>query len=51
MLERLEQALDGRPVDVVVSDMAPNLSGIESADAARIAHLVGVGCGFRFTAF
>ena len=26
----------GRPVDVVVSDMAPNLSGIDSADAARI---------------
>ena len=39
MLAQLEALLAGRPVDVVVSDMAPNLSGIES-DAARIAHLV-----------
>ena len=36
----LDQALGGRAVDVVVSDMAPNLSGIESADAARMEHLV-----------
>ena len=46
VLERLEQALDGRVVDVVVSDMAPNLSGIESADAARIAHLVELAVDF-----
>ena len=42
----LAQALAGRSVDVVVSDMAPNLSGIESADAARIAHLVELGLEF-----
>jgi len=30
----------------VVSDMAPNLSGIESADAARIAHLVELAVEF-----
>jgi len=30
----------------VVSDMAPNLSGIESADAARIAHLVELAVDF-----
>jgi len=36
----------GRAVDVVVSDMAPNLSGIESADAARIAHLVELAVDF-----
>ncbi len=35
VLERLEQALAGRVVDVVVSDMAPNLSGIESAPTRR----------------
>lgn len=46
VLERLEQALAGRVVDVVVSDMAPNLSGIESADAARIAHLVELAVDF-----
>jgi len=36
----------GRQVDVVVSDMAPNLSGIESSDAARIAHLVELAVDF-----
>ena len=38
--------LDFEPVDVVVSDMAPNLSGIESADSARIAHLVELAVDF-----
>ena len=33
-------------VDVVVSDMAPNLSGIESADSARISHLVELAVEF-----
>jgi 23S rRNA (uridine2552-2'-O)-methyltransferase len=42
----LEQALAGRRADVVVSDMAPNLSGIESADSARIAHLVELAVEF-----
>jgi 23S rRNA (uridine2552-2'-O)-methyltransferase len=40
VLAQLQAALGGRRVDVVVSDMAPNLSGIESADSARVAHLV-----------
>ena len=39
-LQQLEQALEGRQADIVVSDMAPNLSGIATADAARIAHLL-----------
>ncbi len=42
----LEQALAGRKADTVVSDMAPNLSGIASADAARIAHLVELAVEF-----
>jgi 23S rRNA (uridine2552-2'-O)-methyltransferase len=46
MLVQLEQALHGRLADVVVSDMAPNLSGIESADAARITHLVELAVDF-----
>jgi 23S rRNA (uridine2552-2'-O)-methyltransferase len=46
VLQRLHDALGGRPVDVVISDMAPNLSGIESADAARIAHLVELAVEF-----
>ncbi len=46
VLDLLAQRLEGRLVDVVVSDMAPNLSGIESADAARIAHLVELAIEF-----
>lgn len=45
-LARLREALGGRAVDVVVSDMAPNLSGIASADAARIAHLIELAVDF-----
>ncbi|MDP1650586.1 MAG: RlmE family RNA methyltransferase [Rubrivivax sp.] len=46
MLHALEAQLGGRRVDVVVSDMAPNLSGIESSDAARVAHLVELAVAF-----
>jgi 23S rRNA (uridine2552-2'-O)-methyltransferase len=46
VLAELEQALAGRPVDVVVSDMAPNLSGIASTDAARISGLIELAVDF-----
>ncbi|CAN1527774.1 FtsJ 23S rRNA methylase [Burkholderiaceae bacterium] len=46
VLAQLETALNGRIVDVVVSDMAPNLSGIESSDAMRIVHLVELAVEF-----
>ena len=46
VLARLEAAVGGRAVDLVVSDMAPNLSGIESADSARITHLVELAVDF-----
>ncbi|HRM48344.1 MAG: RlmE family RNA methyltransferase [Alicycliphilus sp.] len=46
VLARLQQAVQGRPVDLVVSDMAPNLSGVESVDAVRIAHLVELAVDF-----
>jgi 23S rRNA (uridine2552-2'-O)-methyltransferase len=46
VLAQLHALVGGRPVDVVVSDMAPNLSGIESADAARIEHLVELAMEF-----
>ncbi len=46
-LEALLASDQGHPqADVVVSDMAPNLSGIDSADAARIAHLVELAVDF-----
>jgi 23S rRNA (uridine2552-2'-O)-methyltransferase len=38
--------MGGQRADVIVSDMAPNLSGIESADAARMAHLVELAVEF-----
>jgi 23S rRNA (uridine2552-2'-O)-methyltransferase len=43
---RLVDALAGRAVDVVLSDMAPNLSGIDSSDMARVAHLVELAVEF-----
>ena len=43
---QLVAALDGKPVDVVLSDMAPNLSGIDVADGPRIAHLVELAVEF-----
>lgn len=46
VLRRLEAALAGRAVDVVISDMAPNLSGVESSDSARMAHLVELAVEF-----
>lgn len=46
VMAQLDEALAGRAVDVVVSDMAPNLSGIESSDAARIAGLVELALDF-----
>jgi 23S rRNA (uridine2552-2'-O)-methyltransferase len=49
VLAQLHDAVAGRPVDVVVSDMAPNLSGIESSDAARIAHLIELALDFSQT--
>ncbi|MCB1960532.1 MAG: RlmE family RNA methyltransferase [Rhodocyclaceae bacterium] len=35
VLARLESALDGCAVDLVISDMAPNISGVATADQAR----------------
>lgn len=46
VLTQLESALGGRQADLVVSDMAPNLSGISSADAARVEHLIELAIEF-----
>jgi 23S rRNA (uridine2552-2'-O)-methyltransferase len=46
VLGRLVEHLQGRRADLVVSDLAPNLSGVESADSARIAHLVELAVEF-----
>ncbi len=39
VLATLEKSLDNTPVDLVISDMAPNMSGIELVDQARAMHL------------
>lgn len=46
VVRRLQEVLAGRKADVVVSDMAPNLSGISSSDSARMAHLVELAIEF-----
>jgi 23S rRNA (uridine2552-2'-O)-methyltransferase len=46
VLRRLEETLDGRKVDLVVSDMAPNISGVRSADQARSIHLCELALDF-----
>ena len=46
VLAQLKAAVGDRKADLVVSDMAPNLSGIESSDAARIAGLIELALDF-----
>jgi 23S rRNA (uridine2552-2'-O)-methyltransferase len=46
VLAALEAHVGGRPVDVVLSDMAPNLSGVAASDAARMADLVELAIDF-----
>ncbi len=46
VVRQLEEMLGGRAVDLIVSDMAPNLSGIASSDSARMAHLVELAIEF-----
>ena len=46
VLEQLKILLEGQQVDLVISDMAPNLSGVGSADSARIQHLCDLALEF-----
>lgn len=39
VLARLEATLDGQVVDLVLSDMAPNMSGVDAVDLPRAMHL------------
>src|SRR5882762_2618523 len=49
VLRRLEEALAGRKIDLVVSDMAPNISGVRSSDQARSIHLCELALDFAGT--
>lgn len=46
VLAELVRALDGRPVDLVISDMAPNISGVGMVDQARAMHLAELALEF-----
>jgi len=46
VLKRLEDALGGKKLDLVVSDMAPNLSGVRATDQARSIHLCELALDF-----
>jgi len=45
-LQEVSAALEGAAVDLVMSDMAPNLSGVGSADAARVQQIVELALEF-----
>jgi 23S rRNA (uridine2552-2'-O)-methyltransferase len=45
-LARLEQALEGRLVDLVMSDMAPNMSGMATVDQAKAMYLAELALEF-----
>ena len=46
VLSGLESALAGQPVDLVLSDMAPNMSGVDSVDLPRAMHLAELAMDF-----
>ncbi len=46
VLGNLEKSLEGKEVDLVISDMAPNLSGVEVTDQARSMHLAELALEF-----
>ncbi len=46
VLARLQEKLGGRPVELVISDMAPNISGIALSDQARAMHLAELALDF-----
>lgn len=46
VLRRLEDLLAGEKVDLVLSDMAPNMSGVPVSDQARVMHLAELGLDF-----
>jgi 23S rRNA (uridine2552-2'-O)-methyltransferase len=46
VLSRLEQSLGKTPVDLVLSDMAPNKSGVDAVDQPRAMHLAELAMEF-----
>jgi 23S rRNA (uridine2552-2'-O)-methyltransferase len=49
VLDALLAGLGGRQVDLVLSDMAPNMSGVDVVDQARAAELEGLALDFALS--
>ena len=49
VLAQLEERLGGRPIGLVISDMAPNISGVVMADQARAMYLAELALDFAVT--
>lgn len=48
VLHELEALLDGRKIDVVISDMAPNTSGMKGVDQPRMMYLLDLAFDFSY---
>lgn len=48
VLDQLEAALGGKPVDLVIADMAPNISGISDVDQANAMYLTELALDFSY---
>ncbi|HQN64238.1 MAG TPA: 23S rRNA (uridine(2552)-2'-O)-methyltransferase RlmE [Methylophilus sp.] len=46
VLKQLEAAIENKPVDLVIADMAPNISGISAVDQANAAYLTELALDF-----
>src|SRR3546814_20264733 len=46
VLQQLQEMVGGQPVSLVISDMAPNLSGVGVADSASIQHVCELALDF-----
>jgi len=48
VLKKLENSLQGKPVGLVISDMAPNFSGVSAVDQDRCIYLAELAMEFAF---
>lgn len=48
VLKKLEESLQGKPVGLVISDMAPNFSGVSAVDQDRSIYLAELAMEFAF---
>ena len=49
ILKKLENSLNGKLVDLVIADMAPNISGVKDVDLAGAAYLTELALDFSQT--